>query len=84
MTAVTAAEPLDLRRICKATSTVACPLCHRPPGVACTIRRLRRGWHVARFGRAMRAGAITGPELIAVLWTVGVFTPATLVEDGGA
>ena len=46
-----------------------------------------RGYHVARFARAMRRGLISGPELIAVLQTVGAFTDSTVIYDlapGGA
>jgi hypothetical protein len=42
---------------------------------------------VARFARAMRRGLISGPELIAVLQTVGAFTGSTVIYDvapGGA
>lgn len=76
--------PFDLARVCAATATVACPLCRRLPAIPCTIGWCRRGWHVARFGRAMKAGVITGPDLIAVLYVAGVFTPATVVEDGAS
>jgi hypothetical protein len=46
-----------------------------------------RGYHVARFARAMRRGLISGPELITVLQTVGAFTDSTVIYDlvpGGA
>jgi hypothetical protein len=39
------------------------------------------GLHVARFARAMRRGLIAGPELIAVLQALVVFTNDTLVYD---
>ena len=47
----------------------------------------RRRYHVARFARAMRRGLITGPDLIAVLETLVVFTTSTVVTTrapGGA
>ena len=40
-----------------------------------------RGYHVARFGRALRRGLITGPDLIAVLQGLDAFTNATVVYD---
>ena len=40
-----------------------------------------RGYHVARFGRAMRRGLISGPDLIAVLETLDAFTSGTVVYD---
>ena len=40
-----------------------------------------RGFHVARFGRAMRRGLISGPDLLAVLGTLGAFTTATVIFD---
>lgn len=81
--ATTTTEPrADLARICAATSTIACPECQRRPDSPCRARGRRRGWHVARFGLAMKVGVITGPDLLTVLRTVGVFTPATIVEDG--
>ena len=39
------------------------------------------GDHVARFGRALRRGLITGPDLIAVLQALDAFTSATIVID---
>ncbi len=44
------------------------------------------GDHVARFGRAMRRGLISGADLIAVLQALDVFTNTTIVRDvpGGA
>ena len=39
------------------------------------------GDHVARFGRAMRRGLISGDDLIAVLQALDAFTSATIVYD---
>ena len=47
------------------------------PGKPCTPE----GGHVARFGRALRRGLVTGPELIAVLQALDAFTSATIVGD---
>ena len=47
------------------------------PGNPCTPE----GDHVARFGRALRRGLVTGPELIAVLQTLDAFTNTTIVRD---
>lgn len=54
------AGPFDLDRICQGAARVTCPLCHRPPAVPCTASGRRRGFHVARFGRAMGVEAING------------------------
>lgn len=77
-------EPLDLHRICERARRVDCSVCNALAGDECVfVAFAETGWHVGRFARAMRAGYITGPELVAVLYTVGVFTPATLVWDTG-
>ena len=47
------------------------------PGTPCTPE----GDHVARFGRAMRRGLISGPDLLAVLGTLDAFTMATVICD---
>ena len=47
------------------------------PGTPCTPE----GDHVARFGRAMRRGLISGPDLLAVLGTLDAFTTATVICD---
>lgn len=77
-------DVFDLVPICRRTAVVTCPLCDHGPGVPCTATPRARGWHVARFGAACRQGRITGPELTAVLYAVGVFRPSTIVMDGGA
>jgi hypothetical protein len=41
------------------------------------------GYHVARFARAQRRGLISGPDLMAVLDTAGVFTTSTVIYDEG-
>lgn len=78
----TAASPpaaRSLYEICEAARQVNCGECWQVPGVPCSQEP--EGDHVARFGRAMRRGLISGAELIAVLKPLGPFTAATLVYD---
>ena len=49
------------------------PCAHSPVG--------DEGFHVARLGRGMRRGLITGRELVSVLQTLVAFDSATLVYD---
>jgi hypothetical protein len=77
----TAARPAAIRslpEICEAVRQANCGECWQVPGKPCT--RNPEGDHVARFGRAMRRGLISGPELIAVLGALDAFTNATVVE----
>ena len=78
------AAPLarSLHEICELVRQANCGECWQVPGKPCTPE----GDHVARFGRAMRRGLISGPELIAVLQSLDAFTSATIVCDvpGGA
>ena len=78
------AAPLarSLHEICELVRQANCGECWQVPGTPCTPE----GDHVARFGRAMRRGLISGPELIAVLQSLDAFTSATIVCDvpGGA
>jgi hypothetical protein len=67
----------SLHEICEAARQANCGECWQTPGVPCS--QDPEGDHVARFGRAMRRGLISGPELIAVLQPFGMFTGATLV-----
>jgi hypothetical protein len=60
---------------CEAARRVNCGECWQVPGKSCTPE----GDHVARFGRALRRGLITGPDLIAVLQALDAFTSATVV-----
>ena len=81
----TAASPPAARsrhEICELARLVNCGECWQVPGKPCTPE----GDHVARFGRALRRGLVTGPELIAVLQTLDAFTNTTIVRDvpGGA
>jgi hypothetical protein len=69
-----AARPLH--EICEAARLVNCGECWQVPGKPCTPE----GDHVARFGRALRRGLVTGPELIAVLQALDAFTSATIVR----
>ena len=76
----TAASPpaaRPLHEICAAVRHVNCGECWQVPGMPCTPE----GDHVARFGRALRRGLITGPDLIAVLQALDAFTSATIVID---
>ena len=91
----------SLREVCEAARQATCGHCWAGPGDECVFTSVpvsvpvtpgtpvkpARGYHVARFARAMRRGLITGPDLIAVLETVVCFTSATVVYDetpGGA
>ena len=81
----TAASPPAARsrhEICELARLVNCGECWQVPGKPCTPE----GDHVARFGRAMRRGLISGPDLIAVLQALDAFTNTTIVCDvpGGA
>jgi hypothetical protein len=76
----TAASPPAARsrhEICELARLVNCGECWQVPGKPCT----REGDHVARFGRALRRGLVTGPELIAVLQALDAFTSTTIVCD---
>ena len=77
---VTAPEALTVRplpEICEAARQANCGECWQVPGTPCTPE----GDHVARFGRAMRRGLISGPDLLAVLGTLDAFTMATVICD---
>ena len=77
---VTAPEALTVRplpEICEAARQANCGECWQVPGKPCTPE----GDHVARFGRAMRRGLISGPDLLAVLGTLDAFTMATVICD---
>jgi hypothetical protein len=91
----------SLREVCEAARQANCGECWAQPGDECVFTtapvsvpvtpgtpvKPARGYHVARFARAMRRGLITGPDLIAVLDTLVVFTTSTVVYDetpGGA
>jgi hypothetical protein len=77
---VTAPEALTVRplpEICEATRQANCGECWQVPGTPCTPE----GDHVARFGRAMRRGLISGPDLLAVLGALDAFTMATVICD---
>ena len=67
----------SLHEICSAVRQANCGHCWQVPGKPCTPE----GDHVARFGRAMRRGLITGPDLIAVLQVLDAFTNTTIVRD---
>ena len=80
MANTTAASPPAARsrhEICELARLVNCGECWQAPGTPCTPG----GDHVARFGRAMRRGLLTGPELIAVLQALDAFTNTTIVCD---
>ena len=85
----------SLREICEDARRANCGECWALPGDECvyttapvsvpvtpgTPVRPVRGFHVARFGRAMRRGLISGPDLLAVLGTLDAFTTATVICD---
>ena len=75
----TASPPAARSRheICMDARRVNCGECWQVPGTPCTPE----GDHVARFGRALRRGLVTGPELIAVLQALDAFTNTTIVRD---
>ena len=87
MTAPAVPQAHDLHAICEAASMANCGECWQAPGTPCTHSETGAdGYHVARLGRAARRGLITGPDLIAVLQALVVFTDSTVVYDtvGGA
>jgi len=77
VTAPEAPPARPLPEICQAARQANCGECWQVPGKPCTPERD----HVARFGRAMRRGLISGPDLLAVLGTLGAFTTATVIFD---
>jgi hypothetical protein len=81
---VTAPEAPTVRplpEICEAARQANCGECWQIPGQPCT--QDPEGDHVARFGRAMRRGLLTGPELVAVLGALPRFSTATIVKTPG-
>jgi hypothetical protein len=83
MTAQAAAQARSLHAICEAASMANCGECWQVPGEPCAYSDAgAAGFHVARLARAFRRGLISGPELVAVLQAVVVFTMATVVYDG--
>ena len=77
VTAPEAPAARSLAGICQAARQANCGECWQVPGTPCTPE----GDHVARFGRAMRRGLISGPDLLAVLGTLDAFTMVTVVCD---
>ena len=75
-----------LAEICEAVRRANCGQCWTVPGLPCTTSVItgRDGYHVARFGRAMRRGLISGPELAAALSVPVVFDNATVIYEDGA
>ena len=67
----------SLHEICAVVRQANCGHCWQVPGNACTPE----GDHVARFGRALRRGLITGQDLLAVLQALDAFTNDTVVYD---
>ena len=82
MTLQAAAQVRSRHEICADARRANCGECWQVPGKPCTPE----GDHVARFGRALRRGLVTGPEMIAVLQTLDAFINTTIVRDtaGGA
>lgn len=81
VTAPEAPAARSLAGICQAARQANCGECWQVPGKPCTSDP--DGDHVARFGRAMRRGLISGAELVAVLGRFAAFTTATVVETPG-
>jgi hypothetical protein len=79
MTAPAMQQARSLHEVCEAARLVNCGECWTAPGKPCTPE----GDHVARFGRAMRRGLLSGPDLVAVLGQLDAFTTATVVETPG-
>lgn len=77
--AAAAPVPRPPAEVCASARLATCGECWAGPGQPCTPE----GDHVARFGRAVRRGLVTGPELIAVLNGLESFTTATVVENPG-
>lgn len=72
----------SLHEILVAASMARCGQCWKEPGVPCAHSPVGdEGFHVARLGRGMRRGLITGRELVSVLQTLVAFDSATLVYD---
>jgi hypothetical protein len=85
----------SLHEICVDTSRATCGECWALPGDECvctsapapvpvtkgTPVRPVRGYHVARFARAVRRGLISAADFAAVLDIAIVFTPATVIYD---
>ncbi len=63
-----------------------CGQCWQVPGLPCVTHPETgaAGYHVARFGRAMRRGLISGPDLVAALAVPVVFTNSTVIYTDGA
>ena len=95
VTAPRAPAAHSLHEVCEAARRVNCGECWAIPGDECVYTSApvsvpvtpgtpvlpARGYHVARFGRALRRGLITGPELIAVLQGLDAFANDTVVYD---
>lgn len=74
----------DLHAVCEAARKVDCPICNALyPTDECVGAGRERGYHLSRIAKALRAGYVDGADLVAVLYTLDVFTPMTLVWDTG-
>jgi hypothetical protein len=76
----------SLHDVCTDALGVNCGYCWAPPRQPC-VSPEPGGYHVARFGRAMRRSVISGTDLLAILQVLGPFTDASLYVDktpGGA
>ena len=85
----------SLHEICESACEANCGHCWALPGDECVFTTVpvslpvtrgtplqpARGYHVARFARAMRRGLISGPDLIAVLQALDAFNNDTIVRD---
>lgn len=83
---VDAGPPRPLAEVCAAVAAIGpCRQCSRWPGHPCAISPVTgaKGYHVARFTRAMRSGLISGRELVAALALPVVFSNETLIYEDG-
>lgn len=82
---VDAGPPRPLPEVCAAACQAPCLYCSRMPGHPCAVSTVTGapGYHVARFARAMRAGLISGRELVNTLAVPKRFSGATLIYEDG-
>jgi hypothetical protein len=95
LTASPAAQARPLHEVCEDARRVDCTVCSALSGDECvyttapmslpvtasTLLLPLLGYHVGRFGTAMKAGRISGPDLVSVLQTAVVFTTDTVIWD---
>lgn len=72
----------SLHDICEDARRGPCGYCSGQPGEPCAYSGTGPdGYHVGRFAAAMRAGLISGADLIAVVREAMFFTLSTVVYD---